>query len=497
MRKLVLLAGFLALGCKGAPPPVSSAVKDVEPASSSAQSTFPSDFSGAVPWRASSHGMRGALCRGKVWLDGHLAHPYDRYEVAVERRYGLHEASGRLVVLEQATSNGQTYHGRAVLDPERYLLEDDGKALTLSQAELSERRADALRFFPEAFASELFADMHEVRASTQRQRLWWSLDREGEPARILHAASPDEWLVSRPRLHPVLGEVVVEERFIPSANAVHLIRTERGQVSEDVQCEPLVWSDAEAAELVAATLTAASPDPTAHPISAPEIDSVAPGLFVARYTAFNNRSLIIERRDDLVVVEAPVSSEATEGLLAALLQRWPNKAVAQLIVTHHHPDDAGGIRPFIARDIPIVTTPGNLAYFEDVARADFHRAPDRLWREPRRPRFVTVNARHEISDGDVRIELFDVGAETTHTAEYLIAYLPHAGLVFHGDLLAVPDDGTVKPASPRTRGLAEAVKARGLTVSSYVGAWPLHGYQTVVSAAQLERALELAREQRK
>ena len=69
-----------------------------------------------------------------------------------------------------------------------------------------------------------------------------------------------------------------------------------------------------------------------------------------------------------------------------------------MIVTHHHPDDAGGIRPFIARDVPVVTTPANVAYFEDLARADFHRAPDRLWREPRRPRFVTVNAHHGLAE---------------------------------------------------------------------------------------------------
>ena len=68
-----------------------------------------------------------------------------------------------------------------------------------------------------------------------------------------------------------------------------------------------------------------------------------------------------------------------------------------------------------------------------------------------------------------RVEIHDVGP-TPHTEHLLVTYLPEQGIVFEADHISVPQTGPLPPAITNTHALDEALTARGLRVTTIVGA---------------------------
>jgi flavorubredoxin len=133
-----------------------------------------------------------------------------------------------------------------------------------------------------------------------------------------------------------------------------------------------------------------------------------------------------------------------------------------------------------------VTTPGNIAYFEKMARATRTIDPDALTRNPRKPSIEAVqNKKRVFTDGNHTVEVYDIGP-SPHAKEMLVVYLPQEKIIFQGDLLILPDGSTVNPANETTVHFAEWLSKSGLAVDKIVG---VHG--RMGTTADLRRALEL------
>jgi glyoxylase-like metal-dependent hydrolase (beta-lactamase superfamily II) len=164
----------------------------------------------------------------------------------------------------------------------------------------------------------------------------------------------------------------------------------------------------------------------------------------------------------------------------------PGKPVRYIVPTHHHDDHTGGLRTYIAEGITVLTTPGNRAYVERMARSRRTLDPDlQSERQASLKLEITRERKTVLSDGEQTLEIIDIGPGP-HADEMLVAWLPREKLVFQGDMLNRPADGRPRAGNLTTRHFADWLQASGLPVERIAG---VHG--PVATMRDLETALTL------
>lgn len=215
------------------------------------------------------------------------------------------------------------------------------------------------------------------------------------------------------------------------------------------------------------------------------IRKLAENVWLLQQIPGGNRVLFVAFRDHVLVFEAPTPQVAANAVLDAVRRTVPDKPVRYVTFSHHHDDHGGGLRPYIAQGVTIVTTPRNRSFVTQVARARHTMRPDALSTAPREPVVEIFSRKRVFTDGSMTVELHDIGP-TSHVDEMVLAYLPRERLVFQGDLLILPDRGTVRPANQLTVEFARAIDRLGLDVRTIAG---VHG--PVGSIDDLRQAVTL------
>jgi glyoxylase-like metal-dependent hydrolase (beta-lactamase superfamily II) len=266
--------------------------------------------------------------------------------------------------------------------------------------------------------------------------------------------------VSRPYAHPRLGDVTDEVTVGPSTLALvrHELDHQWTASLELVSAEP------------ATALTPPEPAPPPSPAPAGvQMELLADGVWEVRLEASDTRSLVVELERSLVVIEASLTSALGEQLVDTIRAKLPDKPIGYVLFGHYHPHYTGGLRAFIAEGATVLTPPGSAALVHQIAALPFTREPDRLARSPREPRVEVIGPLYTLED---RLQVLDIGSSSDHTDEYLIFYVPHAKLLFQGDLGYFAAEGGYR-APRRARGLLAAVLERGLEVETLVQGWPV------------------------
>lgn len=186
--------------------------------------------------------------------------------------------------------------------------------------------------------------------------------------------------------------------------------------------------------------------------------------------------------DFVVVLEAPLSSAYSEAAIETIRKTLPGKPIRYLVATHFHPDHIGGVRPFIAAGVTILTTPDARGAIERVAASPRALHPDALSRAPRPALIEVVASGRVLEDAHHRLELHDVGP-SEHVAQILVAYFPRERLLFEADLLDVGSKELVL-SGPDGVTLAGAIRRLGLRVERII---PVHG--SPATSQHLDRAL--------
>jgi glyoxylase-like metal-dependent hydrolase (beta-lactamase superfamily II) len=174
----------------------------------------------------------------------------------------------------------------------------------------------------------------------------------------------------------------------------------------------------------------------------------------------SHHSLVIETADGLVIADAPLYPSRSVAILEALAERWPDKPVQQVILTHHHYDHSGGVTGFAAAGIPIMTHTGNAEFFSDaLAKQGLGTVP-----------ISSVGDAAEIVIGGRTIGLYNV--PTSHVANMLMVYVLNEELIFNSDLYS---PGRATQHQLWASELLQAVRFRGLAVKQFAGG---HGQGT-------------------
>lgn len=295
-----------------------------------------------------------------------------------------------------------------------------------------------------------------------------------------------ETLADNPVLGDILSEVVFSD-YRPVGSVKLPFRVESragGEVTLEMQYAAVRINTEPTAALFEAPRDVVTGE-AAGPPSRVSVRKLADDVYLAEGSS--HHSLFVAFADHVVLIEAPQNAERTEAVLAKIVETVPGKPVRYVVVTHHHYDHTGGLRAAIAAGATVITTPGNRALVERLAKAPHTIRPDALARLPRSPAIETFTRRRILTDGSRTIELHDIGPNP-HVREAVIAYLPKEKIAFQSDLVGLPSHGPLPPASPATVDFVGKVQKLGLAVETIVG-----GHGRVGTMAEVVRAADTAK----
>ena len=197
------------------------------------------------------------------------------------------------------------------------------------------------------------------------------------------------------------------------------------------------------------------------------------------------RSVAVEFRDHVVVVDAPEGEARSLVVIDAVRKLLPAKPIRYVINTHGHFDHASGLRTYAAEGVTIVTHHGNIPYYEQVWAYPRTIAPDRLSQSSRRPTFEGVVGTRTLTDGVRRLVLYHY-AGNMHNSGMLMIYLPKEKILMQADSYNPPPMvGDVPAGMANLVHFYQSVERLRLDVDQVV---PMHG--RLVTFDEIRTAVE-------
>jgi len=195
------------------------------------------------------------------------------------------------------------------------------------------------------------------------------------------------------------------------------------------------------------------------------LNEVAPG--VQHQAGGTHHSLIVEMRDYLIVVDAPVADGQSNWTIAAAQAKYPGKPIRFVVLTHHHMDHVGGIRAYLAQGATLVVGQGGAAHYRKMLAAPYTRNPDlAARRDLSGAQILEVADKHVFNDGKREVSVHLI--ENPHASALLLAYVADARIAYVTDVYS---PGTPLPPkmNPALQSVVNGVKKAGIQPVTFVG----------------------------
>lgn len=184
---------------------------------------------------------------------------------------------------------------------------------------------------------------------------------------------------------------------------------------------------------LALTSAAASPS-LAKRVGEFEVEELAKG--VTLFSGASN-SIVVERKDGLLVIDAQPSVEAGRALLAAIA-KVSKQPVRYLVLTHPHADACGGAAAFPSSTLVVASSAARdrLAdpAYDFGAEVKRRAADPAAWTPPERPVPVLhADGPFTLEDPERRVVVYPL--PRAHAEGNLYVDIPQAGLLAVGDLV--------------------------------------------------------------
>ncbi len=207
----------------------------------------------------------------------------------------------------------------------------------------------------------------------------------------------------------------------------------------------------------------------------------------------DDKVLLVEFNDFLVVEGAPLNSENGELIRSEAKRIAPGKPIKYFLFGHYHPHYLGGMRPFIHAGATVVTCKTDEDYVRYLAAAPHRLNPDSLQLQPEALKLEEIKESKTIADANYEMRIYFIGDKSTHTNDYMIYYFPAEKLLFEDDLVWISQTGIIQKAGARQAGLYHAIIDLGLDVTTIVQSWPVAamGVKTIIPFTDLEQSMKI------
>jgi glyoxylase-like metal-dependent hydrolase (beta-lactamase superfamily II) len=196
----------------------------------------------------------------------------------------------------------------------------------------------------------------------------------------------------------------------------------------------------------------------------------------------SHNSVLVEFRDYVAVIEAPLNEERSLAVIAEANRLVPNKPIRYLVNTHHHWDHLGGIRTYVHEGATVITHENNKPYYQEVLRAGprtlepdrFSMHPPEEWSEGYI--FETMREKYILGDDTRTVELYTIQG-LPHVQGMVIAYFPREKIVVQADLF----NSAATAANANSRAFNNNLQRLKLDVQQIVG---IHGTPATIAQFQ-------------
>jgi len=150
------------------------------------------------------------------------------------------------------------------------------------------------------------------------------------------------------------------------------------------------------------------------------------------------RSVAVEMKDHIVLIEAPQSEMTTTNIIAEVKKTFPTKPIKYLVNTHSHSDHSGGLRAAVAEGATILTHESNKPLYEKwFTNPRTLLNPDALSKSEKRAKFEYMGSKKVLKDNMNTIELYHIRG-AAHAEDMIVAYLPKIKTVIEADAFNAP-----------------------------------------------------------
>lgn len=199
----------------------------------------------------------------------------------------------------------------------------------------------------------------------------------------------------------------------------------------------------------------------------------------------SHNSVLIEMKDHLIIVEAPLYDGRSAAVFAEARRLVPGKPVRQVINSHHHFDHAGGLRTAVAEGVTLVTSAAAKPWWDKALANPNRISPDRMAQSGRSAAVIGVGGRMNISDGQRNVVVHEI-AGSIHVQGFLMVHLPAEKLLIEADAYTPGPPNSPSPARVNDNhvNLVSNIERLQLQVDRIL---PLHG--RVVPLSELHTAV--------
>jgi glyoxylase-like metal-dependent hydrolase (beta-lactamase superfamily II) len=243
--------------------------------------------------------------------------------------------------------------------------------------------------------------------------------------------------------HPVLGDTAASAEFLDYAPTPAVGGLFPQRIRQTQGGFPVL--DLKVTAVTAGPVDITVPDSVKAFAENVAVQPAAPGVWFLAGGSHN--SVAIELGDQIVLVESPLYDGRALAVMAAANKLMPGNVVKTVINSHHHFDEAGGLRAAVGEGAQFITSSMAKPYFERIFANANSVAPDRLAQSGKKPNIVPAGEKTVLRDSLRTVEVHEMQG-SVHAQGFMMVWLPAEKILIQADAYTPGAPNSPPPAVP-------------------------------------------------